>query len=160
MVRVIFSCLFCIFLWLDVYAQTKDHIDIVSYISLSIQFDSDTLKFADTLEVELELKNISCDTVHIYPEGVVFIEIDYPVIINKGLIQVSDRKTKKKRIIINPGQVYYTRYKTVVNTEDFNHGQNTIIISHITYPYWLNARDRSREIFGKLVSESSPLFVL
>ena len=142
-----------------VHAQDSQF-DIESYISMSVSSSDDTICIGDTLWIKIELKNITKDTIKIYPRGIFFLEFDHPVYDNRDLIQISDRITKKEEALVYPNKYVYYECSVKIDDSFFRKGNNEFKVNHITYPFWLHKRERSKKIYGKLISDFCTVYVL
>ncbi|MGC9343435.1 MAG: hypothetical protein ACP5E3_12095 [Bacteroidales bacterium] len=157
--KIIFAILIFNCITSDAFAQ-KEHRDIECFISMQATISTDTVNVGDTLWIKLELKNIFDRSVHIYPKGIIFLEMDSPVYNNQDLIQISERITKKTEITVNPDETITNIYPIVIKESNFKSGENIFKFNHITYPFWLSKKDQSKKIFGKLTSNICTLYVL
>jgi hypothetical protein len=133
--------------------------DINDFVYFSTILKDDTLNYHDTLEVIVEMSNITEDTITFYPEGIVYLRLSYTDY-QKELFLISDRKTYKKEKQLLPYEKIVSNYEVVIEKDIFQAGANEFSLIFISYPYWLMKKDRSKSIFGKWESEIKRIIVL
>ncbi len=133
--------------------------EINNHVHFSTFFNDDTLSYLDTLEINIEMTNISNDSITIYPEGIVYLRLRYTNF-HKELILVTDRKTNELEKRLLPCEKLLIKFDVLLKEKIFHSGLNEFSVIFITYPYWLKKKDLSKSIFGRWESEVKKIIVL
>lgn len=142
----------------SIYGQDSGK-EIKNYVHFSTFIKNDTLRYHDTLEVNIELTNITNNSIIIYPEGIVYLRVIYTDF-HKELVLITDRKTGRLEKRLLPNEKVLLQFDVLINESSFPENVSEFSVIFITFPYWLKKKDRNESIFGRWESEIKKIVIL